>query len=444
MRCFVLKRCPGTVQGEEGSRQRRFLLAPALFAASLALAAPVAGADETSRSGSVEASMAAPFPPITDVVALAKEHAPSVITARMDVGVADASYAGARLAPVDNPYLEVFVDRGGAGATRDVAVQANLWLPIEMAGQRSRRIAEVDALVAWQKTRMESTQFVASGEAVRAYGDVLVAAERTRTLTDIVQVASAEANFYEQRLQAGDATLHDERLARVELGRTTILLEESRADLVRAKMRLARATGRNFDEPDPGFVVAAPPPEEVTAGEAIRTAAKSVHVRASENEADFYARAKDRASIEAHVPVNVIVTAGRGDLGEARFGAGLSWTFPILRRNQGEQARAGAERARALAEADVMRRLLGQTLQALQAERIEVRRALKTLESLTEPAARDSVDAAVVLKSAGKVDSLRVLTARRDLAMVRLRRLELLARDWSILGDIVALTGELP
>lgn len=440
---FVLKPLLVKVQGGSHSWSRRSGWKWALTAALLAVSAP-AVADEPHRSERIESMNAALFPSLADVMAFAKERAPSVVTSRMAVGVADASYAGARLAPVDNPYLEVFVDRGGGGVTRDVAVQANLWLPIEMAGQRSRRIAEVDALVVWQKTRMESTQFVAMGEAVRAYGDVLLAAERTRTLTDIVQVASAEAKFYAERLDAGDATLHDERLAHVELGRTTVLLEESRADLVRAKMRLSRATGRNFDEPDSTMAVAAPPPEEMTESGAVRTAAQSVHVRSSEREADYFARSAERAAVDAHVPVNVIVTAGRGDLGEARLGAGLSWTFPMLRRNQGEQARARAERARALTEADVMRRLLGQTLQALHAERIEVRRALNTLEKLTEPAARDSVDAVLALKSAGKVDSLRVLTARRDLAMVRLRRLELLARDWAILGDIVALTGELP
>jgi outer membrane protein, heavy metal efflux system len=442
---FVLKPLLAKVQG--GSNSRRVLVRAGLqwilAAALLAVSAPVAadGPDRAERSESMDG---ASFPSLAEVVAFAKERAPTVVTARMDVGVANASYAGARLAPVDNPYLEVFLDRGGGTVTRDVAVQANLWLPIEMAGQQGRRIAEVDALVEWQKTRMESVQFNASGEAVRAYGDVLVAAERTRTLADIVQVASAEAKFYAERLTAGDATLHDERLARVELGRTTILLEESRADLVRSKMRLSRVVGRNVDEPGPAMVVAAPAPVEMTETGAARTAAQSVHVRASEREADYFARSAERSAVEAHVPVNVIVSAGRGDLGETRVGAGLAWTFPVLRKNQGEQARARAERARALTEADVMRRLLGQALQALHAERIEVRRALKTLETVTEPAARDSVEAAVVLKSAGKVDSLRVLTARRDLAMVRLRRLELLARDWAIVGDIVALTGKLP
>jgi cobalt-zinc-cadmium efflux system outer membrane protein len=111
---------------------------------------------------------------------------------------------------------------------------------------------------------------------------------------------------------------------------------------------------------------------------------------------------------------------------------------------QSEQTRADAERFRAVAEADVQRRVLEATLRGLDTERENVRRVLEALDKLTDPAARDSVDAAVATRTAGKGDSLRVLTARRDFAMVRVRKLELVAHEWSIVSDIVALTGELP
>lgn len=385
-----------------------------------------------------------PFPTLAQAIELAEEHAPDVVSARMNVGVANASYASARLAPLDNPYLEVFTDRGRGGATRDVTVQANLWIPIEVSGQRVRRLAEADALVSWQRANVEATRWLAKSDAVRAYGGVIVAAARLNVLGAIVDVAQAEAELYAARLAAGDATLQDERLAKVELGRTTILLEESRADLARAIAHLARLTGHLFATPAPMSVHPPPPSKRIDAALAERLAEGSAHVQAKEQEADYFARERDRAAIEAHTPVNIIVTAGRGDLGEMRFGGGLSWTFPLLRRNQSAQARAEAERIRALAEADVQRNVLAATLRGLNAERANVRRALEALDNLTDPAAQDSVQAAVATRAAGKGDSLRVLTARRDLAMVRLRKLELVAREWSIVGDIVALTGELP
>ena len=80
----------------------------------------------------------------------------------------------------------------------------------------------------------------------------------------------------------------------------------------------------------------------------------------------------------------------------------------------------------------------------LGAERLQVRRALTELRERAEPAAQASVEAALTMQRAGKGELLHVLTARRDLALLRARRLDLLAREWSIVSDLVALTGELP
>ena len=152
----------------------------------------------------------------------------------------------------------------------------------------------------------------------------------------------------------------------------------------------------------------------------------------------------DRQGREALSPINVIVTAGRGDLGEARFGGGLGWTFPVARRNQGDQARSKAERARATIERDVRARVIAATIEGLTAERREVRRALAELASVAEPAALASVEAAAATQRAGKGELLQVLIARRDLALLKARRLDLLQREWTLLSDLVTLTGDLP
>ncbi|MDC0745849.1 hypothetical protein [Polyangium mundeleinium] len=437
------------------SRARRRSPVLAALLSSL-LAAGAAGADERPRtSAALRGDAASPpdaaalpasdaFPSLGRAMALARERGPEVVRARGSVGVAQASYAGARLSALDNPYLEVFVDRGLQGVTKDAAVQANLWLPLEVSGQRARRIDEADALVAWQRTLFEVTQFSAEGDAVRAYGAALVAGARVHTLEGIVRDAGAEAEVYQQRREAGDATLQEEKLARMEHARYMVMLQESRADLTRALVDLARATGRMFKPPDGASAMPPVPGETYGEAGAAQIADASPHVAASTREASFYARAGQRAAIEAHPPVNLIVTAGRGDLGEPRFGGGLSWTFPFARRKQAEVARADAERARALSEAEVKRRLVTQGLSGLELERAEVRRAREVIDTTALPAAQASADAAIATKTAGKGEMLLVLTARRDLELLRLRRLELIAREWSILGDIVAWTGELP
>ncbi len=413
--------------------------------AALALIAPLALPNRVSAQASSEPAPApAPsmeaLPPLERVVALAREMAPTVALARAEVGVGRAAYAGARLGPVANPYLEVLGARGSAGATKDVAIQGSLFVPIEVSGQRGRRIAEVDALVAWQEAGLDASRAGAVGEAVRAYGALVVAAARVRTFEGLAGVSRDEAGVYEARLAAGDATERDAKLAKVEVARNSVIVAESRADLARAITDLHRLIGARVAEPV-GLPAEPPPPKMA---EPVAAAARSPHVKAKEREATYHAHAKDRQGREALSPINVIVTAGRGDLGEARFGGGLGWTFPAARRNQGDQARSEAERARASIERDVRARVIAATIEGLTAERREVRRALAELASVAEPAALASVEAAAATQRAGKGELLQVLIARRDLALLKARRLDLLQREWTLLSDLVTLTGDLP
>jgi cobalt-zinc-cadmium efflux system outer membrane protein len=384
------------------------------------------------------------LPDLRQVVQLAKERAPSIVSARGEVDVARGGYAGARLFPVTNPTLELFADRGTLGVTKDVTIQANLWIPVEVSGQRGARVAEVEANVAWQTENLDAARAAAAGLAVRAYGNALVAAERVRTFEKIVAVSRDEHAFYEQRLAAGDATERDATLANVELARNRITLRESNADLTRAITELRHVTGTPslmLTERDPAPPAGPSGPAEAFAR---RVAQVSPLVTALTSEAAYHARAKQRQAREADPPVNVILSGGRGDFGEARFGGGVAFTFPVARRNQGEQARADAARRRALAERAATQRAIETTVIGLFAEREQVRAALQELATEAKPAAQAAIDAALATQQAGKGELLAVLTARRDLALLETRRLELLEREWNILGDLVALTGELP
>ena len=400
----------------------------------------------TDTSASASASGSVAFPSLGRAISLARDHAPQVVSARGAAGVAASSRVGARLGIVTNPYLEVFADRGTMG-TKDVAISANLWFPIEMSGQRSRRILESDALVAWASTNVESARALAAAEAIRAYGSAVIAAERVRLAELILATARVEASLYQARLEAGDATILDARLATLEVSRNLVAYSEAKADLSRALADLARATGdAGYEPPAAGSSTDPPalPADTTTSAWAERSVDRSPHVQAIGREAEFRARERDRWSRDAHVPVNLILSAGRGDLGEVRLGGGMSWTFPVFRTNQGEQSRADAERLRALSEQDAQRRAFTSTLRALQIEASQIKSATDEMATTGEPTAQLLVDAALEMQRAGKGEFLRVLIMRRDLAQLRTRHLELLRRAWSVTGDIVAITGDLP
>ncbi len=386
------------------------------------------------------------FPSLRQVAGWAREQAPAVVSAQAFLAIARSSHVGARMSSFDNPYVELLADRGSHQASRNVTVQASIWLPVELSGQRGRRIAEADALVQWQQASLTSVRFAAVGEAVHAYGYALVATARVRLLDEIVAASRDEAELYRGRLAARDATDADEKLAMVELSRNVLLLDESRAELTRVQLDLSRVTGRNV--PLPTAAQSEIPPalarSWADAASADREALESPHVASSTSEAHYFARARDRAERSAQAPVSFIATAGRGDVAELRVGAGVAWSLPTVRTNQGEQARATAERARALAEAAVKRRTIALTLRSLWTEFEQIREARQHLETTGESAAKASVEAALATLAAGKGEMLRVLTARRDWAFLRLRRIDLIKREWEILGEVVAITGDVP
>jgi cobalt-zinc-cadmium efflux system outer membrane protein len=390
-------------------------------------------------AGDVEAlASGEQVPSLERIVALARAQGPRVLLGRAQIAIARAGYAGARLPPVANPYLELTADRalGVGGNGRDPNLLAQLWLPVELFGQRGRRIEETDAAVRLTEKSLELSRALATGEAVRAYGDVVVGAARLKVLGDLMEVSRSEATSYEERYSAGDATIQDANLARVDLARYAVLLEEAKGTTAAALLELNRLTDSSFATPPaapllPPVVDQRPNADDLPA------------VQTPRAEADYHSRVKERFKREALGPVSLILTGGRDEVGDAKLGGGLGYTFPVFRRNQGEQARADAERSRALVESRLNRQLVESRLTALAVELTQVRRALDLLRDQAEPAAVAAVDSATAMRRAGKGELLAVLTSRRDLALVQLRRLELATREWDLLAELTAITGKI-
>lgn len=403
-----------------------------------------AQAQESDAASDVEqASELQAFPSLVRAVSLARERAPEVQAAQAQVRVAKSGYRGARLFPIGNPSVELTADTPVTERDGSVALTGVMWLPVEIWGQRGKRVSEVDAHVSWRGSALDATRAYTASEAVRSYGTAVVESERLRLLDAILAVATDEAALYRARVQAGDATEQDAALAQVEVARNAVALAEARADLTRALTDLARVTGVTGYEPPPADLSAQPPAPTREAARVNELTDRSPHVRALQGEARYFGQARERIAAEARMPVSLMALGSRGQYGEYRVGAGLALTLPVLRTNQGEQAVFEAEQSRAMSQASAQKSATKATLLGLLRERKQVRAALSEMDASLEPAGQAAVNAAVEMQKAGKGELLHVLTARRDLAQLRARRLELLRREWQLLSQIVALTGEL-
>ncbi len=343
-----------------------------------------------------------------------------------------------------------------------------VWLPLELSGQRRKRITEAESFIEWTQANAVAAQAAAAGEAVAHYGACMVAAARVESFTALQTIAEEQHAFFRKRHDQGDATRQEWKIAESELARVQALFQETQADLARATAALASLLGEPIGPPPTreawgagraqpiaqwntaatsaegattGFV------DEATAAEAPALSKMLEHaplLQALRQERAFFKASAARARRTAQDPVNFIVSAGRGDFGETRLGGGLAWALPTLRRGQDEAAVLLAEAGRADSVHDALLRALTLRLGGLLSERAEVEKALDTLETLGIPAIREALAAAMETQRAGKTEFIVVLTAQRSRSELELHRLTLLLRDWSILADIATLTGKAP
>jgi cobalt-zinc-cadmium efflux system outer membrane protein len=377
---------------------------------------------------------------LRELVALARQRAPEVSLGRAALSASRASYAAADLPVVGNPMLEVKVDHGTQGVTKDVTIDASMWLPIELAGEKQTRGREARDFVGLHEALLEQARAAAAARTVRAYGSLAVASARARVLDELLAGSRAEADQYNQRLVAGDTTERDAALAALEAARNEALLSEAQVDMLRRSGELFELTGRLLD---PSARLEQEPPVPSAARPANQRAVTPT-ARVLEAQARYYASAEERLKREGYNPLSFGLTGGRGDYGEARFGAGIGYTWALFRSNQPERARAGAEKARAVEELNLRRDLIARRVVLLDRELSELGKAIEVLQRSALPAAKRAVQAAIETNRAGKGDWLSVLVSRRDLSALSLRHLDLLDRKWLVLAEIVELTGGLP
>ncbi len=398
---------------------------------------PRGSASEPAESGSRR------FPTLERALELATRTGPRARLREATVDVARSSRAGAEVPSIDNPYVEFFFDRAvRPGVTEDLSFAANLWLPVELGGQRSARLGEAEALVEWSEQRAEVSVAELGAALVSAYGRCLVSAARRETLAESLALAREEERLFAAKLAAGDTTALDARLAEAERARVEALAMQSQAALTRSMAELAVLTGGAHAPPSPGALVSPPEPRLAYADEEL--ARSTPLARLAEREAELHEATRERAATEAYPALSLILTAGRGDLGETRLGGGLAWTIPMLRHRQSEKARAEAEQVRALAERDLTVGVSAARLAGLRRERLAIQRAIEALEAGGEQAARGAVEAARETIALGKGEPFRLIAARRDALQLRTMKLDLIEREWALVAEHVLLTGGLP
>jgi outer membrane protein, heavy metal efflux system len=385
----------------------------------------------------------AAWPTLEEVWRASRERAPESVRAQSETVLARSESVGARMSSLENPSLFVRADHGVGptppGASAAVQAAGEIGVPIEITGQRGARMRSVEALISWREREQAAAEGRAGGAAVAAYGHAVVARARVDLASQAEQQARTEVTWFEARLQAGDATAVDRSLAQTELARYAQFLAEAQIDLALAQAELRALTGLTDLGGPPGDVEPALPRRV-----AIRSVLDAPSVEAFDRERTYWDRQAEQARITRWAPLVVTLSGGQDEFGQVRVGGGLGWSLPLVRGNEGEIARAATAASRARADHDAVARAVEARVRGLSEQLARTSEAVVDLDRDGIPAAEGLVQATDGAFKAGKLELVRVLNARRDLALMRGRRLDLLENGWRAYGELAALLGALP
>lgn len=391
----------------------------------------------------------AEFPTLARAIDMARARAVVVADAEGELGVARAQMAGARVSILGNPYSEIQVDRPFSKLSeeqREIQAMTFNYFPLDIAGQRGKRIDEAARLIDWRKLGLVDARAIATADAVGAYGEIVVSTSRVNAAASGEQTARDEAKYFQGKFEARDTTLYEKSLAEAEVARWVQSRAEAQVRVAGARARFGQVTGTTTVDMPPENTDVTPPALQLTWDDARMAQAidRAPIVQRLLAERSYWDASVERYQRERFPPIALEIIAGRGSQGEARFGAGAVITFPITRRYQGEIARAEAGRENANKRLALFRNVIETRIRAAREAIASIKTALEELDKHGIPALETAVNASQEGFRAGKIDLQRTLLARRDLAIARARRLDLIEAAWRAYSDLVMLSGDLP
>lgn len=284
--------------------------------------------------------------------------------ARVDVTRARARVTNAGLRP--NPVLEVEQTGGALGISEgEVERRAEISVPIEYRGQRSRRIGLAEAELRAAEAVFSDRERRLASDVRRLYAEAIAATRELSFTNELTTIDAELGKVLDIRVREGDAPPLEAKLLRVEIDRLRsrrAMLEGRRRA---AELQLATVVGMPADERITlahtyGEGVAVPSAED-----AMRLAlARRPDLRAADLNITAAEAGLNLANAQARPEITAFAgySQGRGGFDDTPVGplvdedqlinAGVAISLPIFNRNQGAKAEAAAaiEQAKRLRE----------------------------------------------------------------------------------------------
>ena len=375
---------------------------------------------------------------------------------RLEADKARARLTQAGLRP--NPTLDVGQESGWlAGSPGDSEFSAGVSVPLEVYGQRSRRIEVANAEIVLKEAEISARQRELAGRIFVDYADALAAFRELKVLEELVALDLETVKFVQIRVNEGETPPLELSLLQTEIERLRVHRHLIEGKLQAAITKLKYYAGLAYDQPlrlreevsvatfpllpptvDAGFTVAVKNRPEIRIAELEeQLAAAGLRLIRSESKpalSGFSRYTQGRSTID--------LPGGQYPQDTNRsLTFGISISLPVFDRSQGAKAEAEI----AIQQARERRNVAEQAIRnevVVAFQQIEAaKRALNTLETAVLPRARENIETIRKVYEIGEikitdllVEQRRLLDANRDLTETFTKRYKAEADLFRALG----------
>ncbi|MDE2299676.1 MAG: TolC family protein [Burkholderiales bacterium] len=353
---------------------------------------------------------------------IAERNHPALLSARTQLGLAEAERNEARAPLWNNPQLSAearrrrLADPAGGYTTRNDA-GIGISQTFEIGGQPGARRAATQAALDATRQTIEQTRREIRGDVAKRFIEVLQLRRRVETEQVGADLLGQAAEAVAKRVKAGEDTRLDGNLAVVESERARAQLAQTRDELTQARAALATALQLAPAElPEvTGSLTTVQPAYRLddllsTAAAHPRLQAAAAHMRSAGGRLDL-----ERAARYPDVTVGLSHSPEKGIDGTDRITTlSVSVPLPLFRNNDAAVARANAELEQRRIELQAARRDSEASVRVLWQRLEQLRERARRLETMALPALQENQRLSLAALRAGEINVTQFLLARRQ------------------------------
>ena len=288
---------------------------------------------------------------LQEVLARAREQAPQIVSARLALEEARGRLLGASVRFQTNPEIDAALGNRNGPDTRFTDFELGLGQRFEPRARRSARIAGAHAAITQSAANIDEVTRTVLRLAASTYYRAVHANERIKLLDATQELATSIYATADRRFRAGDIAVLDVNIARGSLARVRAEREGAEASKALALGELRQLLRL---ESDVGVEGSLTRPGETDLNAALQTASQRPELRGLDA-AIQEAEAELRLGLSFSKPEYGVGVRYSREEGDQIVLGGMTVTWPMFSRGQGQRAVGTARAARLRSELDAAR-----------------------------------------------------------------------------------------